>query len=274
LQFFEETTGLTTNFQKTSVTPISYNNINLDDVLADLPMARATFLIKYLGLPLSIRRLKKIDFLPLLEKSASRISGWHGRHLTQAGRVCLTKAVLSSQPVYLLTAIRTAKVTLEDLDKLRKRFHWAGDAALTGGKCKVNWIHTCLPKENGGLCVLHLERFARALQLRWLWHEWVSPQKAWVGTETPCDTTDRLLFAACTQITIDNGRKASFWNSGWMNGCRPRDVAPNLFSMSNCKKKTVAEALAGDVWIRDIRHNSDLTTTHLLEFCKIWEHVR
>jgi len=55
LQFFGETTGLTTNFQKTSVTPISCNNINLDDVLADLPMARATFPIKYLGLSLSIR---------------------------------------------------------------------------------------------------------------------------------------------------------------------------------------------------------------------------
>ena len=82
LHLFGETTGLTTNFQKTSVTPISCNNINLDDVLADLPMARVTLLIKYLGLPLSIRRLKKIDFLPLLEKSASRISGWHGRHLT------------------------------------------------------------------------------------------------------------------------------------------------------------------------------------------------
>ena len=49
LHLFGETTGLTTNFQKTSVTPISCNNINLDAVLADLPMARAAFPIKYLG---------------------------------------------------------------------------------------------------------------------------------------------------------------------------------------------------------------------------------
>jgi len=95
--------------------------------------------------------------------------GWHDRHLTQAGRICLTKAVLSSQPVYLLPAIRTAKVTLEDLDKFRKRFLWVGDAALKGGKCKVNWTRTCLPKENGGLGILNLEYFARALRLRCLW---------------------------------------------------------------------------------------------------------
>jgi len=38
-----------------------------------------------------------------------------------------------------------------------------------------------MAKENGGLGILNLERFARALMLRWLWHEWVSPEKTWVG---------------------------------------------------------------------------------------------
>lgn len=123
--------------------------------------------------------------------------------------------------------------------------------------------------------MLDLERFARALRLRWLWHEWVSPRKDWVGTEFPCDATDiLLLFAACTQITIGNGKKTSFWSSGWVNGCRPRDLAPNLFSISRGKRKTVAEAIAGDAWIGDIRPRNGLTITHLLEFCQLWEHVQ
>jgi hypothetical protein len=75
---------------------------------------------------------------------------------------------------------------LDDIDKLRIRFLWAGDKALTGGKCKVNWTKTSHPKEFGGLSILNLSRFASTLRLRWVWHEWTSPDKAWVGTEVPC----------------------------------------------------------------------------------------
>ena len=215
---FGETTGLRTNIRKTSVTPIACDGINLDNILANLLVARAAFPIKYLGLPLTVRRLRKIDFQPLIEKAAGKLSTWQGRNLTQAGRVYLTKMVLSSQPVYLLTALKATKEVLEDLDKIRKRFLWAAGEELTGGKCKVNWTKSCMPKELGGLGILNLEKFARALRLRWLWHSWVSPDKPWASTELPCDETDRLLFAACTTIRIGNGRKASFWDSGWVQG--------------------------------------------------------
>jgi len=94
------------------------------------------------------------------------------------------------------------------------------------------------------------------------------------GTQTPCDDKDRLLFAACTEITIGNGMRASFWNSGWLRGCRPKDLAPNLFTISSFKKKTVAQALTGSAWITDIRLSNRQTITHLLEFVKLWELLR
>jgi hypothetical protein len=74
--------------------------------------------------------------------------------------------------------IKPTKEVLQDLDKLRRRFLWAGDKAITGGKCKVNWAQTTLPKNLGGLGVLNLDKFARALRLRWLWLEWITPGKA------------------------------------------------------------------------------------------------
>jgi hypothetical protein len=111
-------TGLQTNLQKTSVTPISCDGINISSVLADLPVSQAVFPIKYLGLPLTPRRLKKLDFRPLVDKAAGKLSTWNGRNLTQAGRVCLVKSVLSSQPVYLLTVIKPPVEVLHDLDKM------------------------------------------------------------------------------------------------------------------------------------------------------------
>lgn len=63
--------------------------------------------MKYLDLPLAIRRLKKIDFQPLYDKAAGKMLNWQGQNLTMAGRMSLTKFVLISQPVYLLTALKT-----------------------------------------------------------------------------------------------------------------------------------------------------------------------
>jgi hypothetical protein len=124
--------------KKTSLTPISCNNIDLDSILADFPVSWANFPINYLGLPLTPRRLKKLDFQPLLDKAAGKLSAWNGRNLTQAGRVCLTKLVLSSQPVYHLTVLKPPLEVMQELDKIRRRFLWAGDKAISGGKCKVN----------------------------------------------------------------------------------------------------------------------------------------
>jgi len=240
---FGEASGLNTNMAKTSVTPIACEGIDLQALLAGLPIKRSTFPIKFLGLPLSPTRLRRVDFQPLIDKAASKLSAWHGKNLTQAGRATLTKSVLSAQPIYLITALKPHKEVLDEINKIRKRFLWAGDQELTGGKCKVNWIRSCLPKKFGGLGVLNLDSFSRALRLRWLWHEWVSPEKAWVGSDPPCVGSDRLLFAACTTITLGDGKKAKFWQSGWIQGRRHKDIAPNLYKLSKNKQRTVADAL-------------------------------
>lgn len=51
-----------------------------------------------------------------------------------------------------------------------------------------------------GLGVLDFQKFARALRLRWLWMEQADPDKPWRGLATPCNNSDHLLFAACTDI--------------------------------------------------------------------------
>ena len=62
LQCFGEAKGLTTNFQKSSVIPIRCGHINLTPVLLNLPAKRSSFPMRYLGLPLSVCQLKKVDF--------------------------------------------------------------------------------------------------------------------------------------------------------------------------------------------------------------------
>lgn len=75
LHLFGEVTGLKTNMHKTSVVPIRYEQIDLDEVFAGFPAVRVHFPIKYLGLPLVVQRLRKVDFQPFADKAATKLSG-------------------------------------------------------------------------------------------------------------------------------------------------------------------------------------------------------
>lgn len=117
---------------------------------------------------------------------------------------------------------------------------------------------------------MDLEKFARALRLRWLCYEWVAPNKSWVGLETPNDQQDRDLFNAATKVTIGNGKKASFWSSSWLNGFAPKSLAPLIFAVSKRKNKCVHDALRNLSWIRDIPVQN-FTVDHCAQFVNLWE---
>jgi hypothetical protein len=91
------------------------------------------------------------------------------------------------------------------------------------------------------LGVLNLEKFTRALRLRWLWHEWKDPNKPWVGLDTPCDEIDKDLFAASTKITVGDGNMTRFWDSAWIDGRRPKDLMPLVYAISKNRKSPYAK---------------------------------
>lgn len=110
--------------------------------------------------------------------------------------------------------------------------------------------------------------FGRALRLRWLWYEWIDPNRPWAGTMLPCDAGDRQLFRASTVLTIGDGRKAKFWQSSWLNGMAPMDIAPNLYKLAWRKNLTVRKELQDDNWMRGLWRMRDADTIY--EFVKLW----
>jgi hypothetical protein len=252
------------------VATIRCEEIDIQNALAGFPAVRASFPIKYLGLPITLGRLRRCHLQSYVDKALSRLNPWKAKFLNRAVCMALVKSVLTSMHIYLLTALKLDKATMKSFDKISRGMLWACSSSVSGGKSKVCWAKVCRPKDLGGLGILDLEKFARALRLRWLWFEWTTPDKPWVGLQTPNDETDRSLFSAATRVSLGDGHKASFWHSSWLDGMPPKLVVPLIYEVSKRKKRTVHDALANNRWIADVAVTS-FTVEHMTEFITLWD---
>ena len=114
-------------------------------------------LVKYLRMLILQKRINKDTFGEVLEKVASRLSGWKTQTLSLAGRVTLTKAVLSSIPVHTMSTICLPVSTLKKLDSLSRSFVWGG------GQHLVAWGKICKSKTEGGLGIRKSRDINKAL---------------------------------------------------------------------------------------------------------------
>lgn len=69
---------------------------------------------------------------------------------------------------------------------------------------------------------------------------------------------------------VGNGQQIRFWTDAWLQGRRPKDIAPNLFARTISKKKTVAQAIQHNSWIRDLNYRYGFNLTLLHEYFMLW----
>jgi hypothetical protein len=82
------------------------------------------------------------------------------------------------------------------------------------------------------------------------------------------DDVDRALFAAVTRVTVQNGRRAKFWTSSWLDGMSSAAMFPALFKQSKRKNCSVADAMENDNWIRDIMQN--ISAKLFVDYVMLW----
>ncbi|CAE6176705.1 unnamed protein product [Arabidopsis arenosa] len=74
---------------------------------------------RYLGMPILQKRINKDTYGEILEKMASRLSGWREKTLSFAGRLTLTRSVLTAIPVSLWSRVLRSKYRIGEIHDTR-----------------------------------------------------------------------------------------------------------------------------------------------------------
>jgi len=169
---------------------------------------------KYLGVPLTDKPLHKIIWEPIINKMQDKIRKWKIKSLNLAGRLVLTKVVLQSIPIFMLSALPAPKGVLQQMRTIQRDFI-LGKGEERKKLALVAWDKLCIPKSHGGLGLDDPNVLSKVLGAKLWWH-WVKEPKAqWahVWKEKYSSTWQENYHIRMTR-TI---KGSHIWNKAWEN---------------------------------------------------------
>ncbi|XP_061373781.1 uncharacterized protein LOC133316100 [Gastrolobium bilobum] len=120
---------------------------------------------KYLGIPIFHKRVNKNTFRFILDKTNKKLNAWKEKCLSLAGRVVLTKVVLSALPTYAMQTSLIPIGTCEAVEQKMRSFIWGSNKE----KRKIYaspWSVVCKAKKNGGLGIRNLRLANKACLMK------------------------------------------------------------------------------------------------------------
>jgi len=103
IYIFEILSGLSTNFDKSSLYQLGPPTMVMSQVSTLLHYKTGSFPFTYLGLSLKSTILYKADWQPLLDRIDKRLTAWKGHMLSLEGRSILVNSVLTYLPLYFMS---------------------------------------------------------------------------------------------------------------------------------------------------------------------------
>jgi hypothetical protein len=248
LQLFGEASRLQTNLQKSNVLPIRCGDEEIQILQRHLPRESTDFPCKYLGLPLSLRKLSRDSIQPIIDSIADQLPGWKADLITRARQRVHVQFVLTSKLVYLAMAVDFPQWAHKAVNKIRRGYLWRGRTNAKGGHCLVAPLGAGRPWNfqphnprlgPKGPMALATKNTAAA---------------AMVKPSYPNTGTGQNLFLGGYGIRCGNGAHTFFWTDRWLHGKSIVELAPRLHTgilKRKAKSRTVQEALNNHAWVSD-----------------------
>ncbi|XP_060190282.1 uncharacterized protein LOC132619370 [Lycium barbarum] len=176
---FSEASGLKANMQKSQVYFAGVDNDTKDAIISVLGYEISELPFKYLGVPLSTKKLTVAQCQPLVDKITARITSWMAKRLSYAGRVQMIRSVLFGIQAYWSQLFLLPQKVIKIIEATCRSYLWTGEATISK-RALVAWEKVCLPKDAGGLNFINLKAswmIRKIFHMRKFWPVLTSNQK-------------------------------------------------------------------------------------------------
>jgi hypothetical protein len=174
------------------------------------------FPLRYLRLPLGLRKPTAAQLQYLVDAVASRLPSWRAFMLNRAGRLELVRSTVAAMSIFAMMSLDVQLETLLAIEKILRGFLWKGRKDMHGGHCLVASDKVCMPKEFGGLGIPNLRKMNLALRVRWLWLSRVEASRPWKEFDIQVPPLVSEIFEAATSSIVGDGAATFFWLDSWL----------------------------------------------------------
>ncbi|XP_074297740.1 uncharacterized protein LOC141628504 [Silene latifolia] len=171
---FSMASGLCLNKDKSEIYFNGMSQGAMSSILQVSGFKRGMLPFKYLGVPISSRKLTKADGMKLTDKITARIRSWGAKHLSYAGRLTLVNSVLSGLHSYWSSIFLIPNGILNKIDAICRNYLWGGKDSYVSAP-NVKWENCCTPKEEGGLGLKATKTWNKASLGKYVW--WLASKK-------------------------------------------------------------------------------------------------
>ncbi|XP_019253939.1 PREDICTED: uncharacterized protein LOC109232639 [Nicotiana attenuata] len=179
LQSFSNASGLTTNAAKSNIFSASMEEQDLQNLCELTGYKRGTLPFRYLGVPISPKKLTIMDCEVLVDKMTVKIKSWGTRNLSYAGRVLLVNTVLTHIHTYWASIFVLPKKVIKSIIGVCRCFLWDGKVYSNKPQL-VAWDLVCRTKRQGGLGVKDIVVWNEEAIAKYVWNIAAKTDNLWV----------------------------------------------------------------------------------------------
>ncbi|GLU24163.1 hypothetical protein SLE2022_401190 [Rubroshorea leprosula] len=205
-----------------------------DNLCSILGFSQTEDLGKYLGVPISAKKLTRSKWQFIVDKVRAKLSGWKSKFLSFAGQNTLAKSVLAAVPNYYMQSSLLPASIQKELDQISRNFIWGSEVEQRKIHL-VNWNIVSSPKHLGGLGLKSAREanLVAMCKLNWRLHQ--EKDRVWssifrnkyniqechnrpVATGSPAwkaITKGFDLFSSGLKWVPHTGANISFWTDCW-----------------------------------------------------------
>ncbi|CAA7037985.1 unnamed protein product [Microthlaspi erraticum] len=238
LEEFERLSGLAVSLQKTSFFSSGLSESEIQVISSTTGLTHGSLPIRYLGIPLSSKKLSLLNCAPLLQHIKGKINSWSARSFSFAGRLLMLKTVIAGITNFWCSTFVIPKACVKKINSLCSAYLWQG---TTEGhhSARVAWETITLSKEEGGLGCRDLVTWNKACTLKLVWLLFCNSGSIWVAWYVnevlqgslsnywTCKVKQKHSWLANKLIKIrdtaynwikrrvGNGKNTRFWTDNW-----------------------------------------------------------